>query len=63
MNLKHPLAAAVLASGLPDRVQAAYLATAAFTELNRQAAEISDLDDARFQQSLAEDLAARPADR
>ena len=63
VNLKHPLAAAVLASGLPDRVQAAYLATAAFTELNRQAAEISDLDDARFQQSLAEDLAARPADR
>jgi hypothetical protein len=58
INRRHPLAAAVAGSGLDEARQGLYLASLAFTAANRVMGEVTDLDDIRFHESLAELLAA-----
>ena len=56
VNAEHPMVAAILRAKLSEGQRAAYLATVVFTALNRLARGITDSDDAKFQQALAEDL-------
>ncbi len=53
----HDWARLVLESGLPSEAQVAYLASLLQTAANREAGEVTDLDDALFQEALAEKLA------
>ncbi|MBI4423922.1 MAG: hypothetical protein HY554_09360 [Elusimicrobia bacterium] len=54
----NPLVLAILGSDLAPVDQAAYLASLLYTAANREAAELSDQDDVKFQQALADFVAA-----
>lgn len=54
LNSDDALVKAVLASGLPPADQGAYLASVAYTASNRLKNIVTDLDDIRFQEALAD---------
>ncbi|MBI5209743.1 MAG: hypothetical protein HY927_07225 [Elusimicrobia bacterium] len=54
----HPCAKAVLESGLDPQRQALYLASLVFSATNRVLSNVTDQDDVRFHESLADLLAA-----
>ncbi|MBI4677060.1 MAG: hypothetical protein HY748_05705 [Elusimicrobia bacterium] len=57
----HPLVKAIVESGLDDARQAYYLASLVFTSANRSLSNVTDLDDVKFHESLADLLAASSA--
>ncbi|MBI4350880.1 MAG: hypothetical protein HY550_05540 [Elusimicrobia bacterium] len=54
---KEPLAAEILASGLPPLHKADYLLSVFYSEYNRREVKLTDTDDVNFQRALAELLA------
>ncbi|MBI5624139.1 MAG: hypothetical protein HY924_10195 [Elusimicrobia bacterium] len=62
ISTRHLMARAVADSGLDEARQGYYLASLVFTSVNRMLGDITDLDDVRFHESLAE-LLASPAGR
>jgi hypothetical protein len=54
LHSKNPLINAILSSRLAPQEQAVYLASVAFTAFNRLECRVSDADDVRFQEALAD---------
>ena len=59
VNETHPLVRTVGESGLPKAVQAAYLASLVYTSANRTLRRVTDQDDVKFQQALADHVAEK----
>jgi hypothetical protein len=60
INEAHQLAEAVLGSSLTDEQKALYLASLVYTAANRELSNVTDLDDVKFQQALADQLTEKP---
>lgn len=56
INVKHPMVRQVLESGLSPESQAEYLASMVYTEANRAMKNVTDEEDAAFQEALARRL-------
>jgi hypothetical protein len=61
VNYAHPLMKTMLGSALPDADKAAFMASLVYTAANRKLASVTDLDDVKFQQALADHLAEERA--
>jgi hypothetical protein len=60
MDMNHPLAQEALQAPLPKEQKAAYLASLLYTRANRMLHQVTDLDDVKFQQALADHLVEPP---
>ena len=56
LNAAHPLTKAMLDCSLPDSEKSAYLASVVYTAANRNLASVTDQDDVKFQQALADQI-------
>src|SRR5439155_20274875 len=56
LNDAHPLMKAMFDSSLSDAEKSAYLASLVYTAANRDLASVTDQDDVKFQQALADHL-------
>ena len=63
VNYAHPLMETMLGSALPDAEKAAFMASLVYTAANRELASMTDLDDVKFQQALADHVAQRQEDK
>ncbi len=61
VNKGHPLVAKVLYAKIPPEAKAEFLASLIYTEVNRKEKTLTDLEDSRFQRSLADDVNKRGA--
>ena len=59
MDMNHPLAQEALQAPLPKEHKAAYLASLLYTRANRILHQVTDLDDVKFQQALADHLSEK----
>ncbi len=59
LNASHSMTQAVLGAPLPDSEKAAYLASFVYTAANRSLSYVTDLDDVKFQQALADHVTER----
>ena len=56
LNYAHPLMKAMLDSSLSESEKAAYVASLVYTAANRHLASVTDQDDVKFQEALADHL-------
>ena len=63
VNYAHPLMEAMLGSALPDAEKAAFVASLVYTAANRELTSVTDQDDVKFQQALADRVAQRQEDK
>ena len=59
VNYAHPLMETMLGSTLLEADKAAYLASLVYTAANRELASMTDQDDVKFQQALADHVAEK----
>lgn len=60
LDESHPMVEAVLGSLLTDEEKALYLASLVYTAANRSLSYVTDQDDVKFQQALADQLTEKP---